>query len=82
MVLFRHLKIMPLGKKFILCMTDSLSKYMELVVIPDKSASTVGSALNARWLCSLGLPLKIVSDNGKEFCNEIVGNLLKLIRIK
>jgi hypothetical protein len=29
-----------------------------------------------------GLPLKIVSDGGKEFCNEVVNEMLKLMSIK
>jgi hypothetical protein len=80
--LFGPLKTMPSGKKFILCITDAFLKYAELVAIPDKSASTVASALFSRWLCRHGLPLEIISDNGKEFCNEIVDTLLKLMRIK
>ena len=82
MDLFGPLKTMPSGKKFILCVTDAFSKYAELVAIPDKSASTVGSALFSRLLCRHGLPLEIVSDNGKEFCNEIVDTLLALMKIK
>jgi transposase InsO family protein len=58
------------------------SKYAELVAIPDKSAATVASALFSRWLRRHGLPLEIVSDNGKEFCNDIVDTLLKFVKIK
>jgi hypothetical protein len=71
MDLFGSLKTMPSGKKFILCITDAFSKYAELVAISDKSAL----ALFSRLLCRHDLPLEIVSDNGKEFCNEIVGTL-------
>jgi hypothetical protein len=77
MDLFGPLKTMPSSKKFILCVTDALSKYVELVVIPEKSASTLGYTLFSRWLCSHGLPLKIVSENGKDFCNKIAKTLLK-----
>jgi hypothetical protein len=72
----------PSGIKFILCITDVFLKYVELVAITDKSSSTVGSALFSRLLCRHGLPLGIVLDNGKEFCNEVVDTLLKLMRIK
>jgi hypothetical protein len=33
---FEPIKTMPSGKMFILCVTDALSKYTELVAIPDK----------------------------------------------
>ena len=82
MDLFGPLKTTSSGKKYILCVTDAFSKYAELVAIQDKSAPTVASALFSRWLCRHGLPLEFVSDNGKEFCNEIVDNLLNLLRIK
>jgi hypothetical protein len=52
------------------------------VAIPDKNASTVGSALFSRRLCKHGLPLKIVSKNSKEFFNEIGETLLKLMITK
>ena len=52
------------------------------MAIPDKSAPTVASALFSRWLCRHGLPLEIVSDGGKEFCNEVVNEMLKLMEIK
>jgi hypothetical protein len=48
MDLFGPLKTMFSGKKFILCITDAFSKYVELVVIPDKSAPTVASAFFSR----------------------------------
>jgi hypothetical protein len=55
-----------------MCITDAFSKYAEPGEIPDKNAPTVASALFSRWLCRHGLLLEIGSDNGKEFCNEIV----------
>jgi transposase InsO family protein len=82
MDLFGPLKTMPSGKKSILCITDAFSKYAELVEIPYKIAQTVASTLFSRWWCRPGLPLEIVSDKGKEFCNEIVDTLLKLTNIK
>jgi hypothetical protein len=64
-----------------MCITDAFSKYVELVAIPDKTATTVASALFSRWLCRHSLPLEIVSDGGKEFNNEIVNEMLKLMSI-
>jgi hypothetical protein len=72
MNLFGPFKAMPCGKKFVLCVTDAFSKYAELVAIPDKSAPTVGQGFILRYLLRHGLLLKIVFNNGKEFCNEIV----------
>ena len=79
MDLFGPLKTSGSGKKHFLCITDAFTKYVELVAIPDKSAL---SALFSRWLCRHGLPLEIVSDGGKEFCYEVVNEMLKLMSIK
>jgi hypothetical protein len=79
MDLFRPLKTSGSGKMYI---ADIFSKYVQQVAIPDKTATTVASALFSRWLGRHGLPLEMVSDGGKEFCNAIVNEMLKLMLIK
>jgi hypothetical protein len=61
-----------------LCIIDVFSKYAEFVAIPDKNAPTVALTIFSKWLCRQVLPLEIVYDNGKGFCNVIVHTLLKL----
>ena len=61
--------------------TDAFTKYVELIAIPDKQADTIAQALFSKWLCRHGLPAEIVSDNGKEFCNEVVDKMMKLMKI-
>jgi hypothetical protein len=65
-----------------MCITDAFSKFAELIAILDKCAETVANALFTRWLCRQGLQLEIVSDQGKECCNEIVEKILALLKIK
>jgi hypothetical protein len=48
MDLFRPQKTMSSHTNLILCVTDALSKYAELVAFPDKSILTVSSALFSR----------------------------------
>ena len=81
MDLFGPLKTSGSGKKYIMCITDAFSKYVELVALPNKEADTVASALFNKWLCRHGLPNEIVSDNGKEFCNSVVNKMLKLMSV-
>ena len=77
--LFGPLKISGNAKKFILCMTDAFTKYVELVALPDKEALTVTSAIFNRWICRYGLPLEIVTDQGREFCNKMSDELYQLL---
>jgi hypothetical protein len=75
--LFGPLKTSDRGKKFILCITDSFTKYVELVAIENKEATTVANAIFDRWICRFGTPLDIITDRGKEFCNEVANDLFK-----
>ena len=80
--LFGPLMTSEHGKKMVLCMTDAFTKYVELVALPNKEAGTTGSAIFSRWICRFGTPLEIVSDNGKEFCNELSKELYKLMGVE
>ena len=82
MDLFGPLKTSGSGKKYIMCVTDAFSKYVELVALPNKEAETVAASLFSKWLCRHGLPNEIVSDNGKEFCNSVVDKMLLLMNVK
>jgi hypothetical protein len=37
------------NKKYILCMTDACTKYVELVAPPNKEAETVADAIFSHW---------------------------------
>ncbi len=82
MDLFGPLKTSENWKKFIMCITDAFSKFAQLFAISDKCAETIAIALFTRWLCRHSLPLEIVSDQGKEFCNGIVDKLPTLLKVK
>jgi hypothetical protein len=62
-------------------MTDAFTKYVELVALPNKEALTVTSAIFNRWICRFGLPLEIVTDQGREFNNKLSEELYSLLRL-
>ena len=59
------------NKKYILVMTDAFTKYVILVAINNKEAETVTEAIFKKWICRYGVPLEIITDQGKEFCNKL-----------
>ena len=63
-------------------MTDAFSKIVELAAIPDKTAETIARTFFQRWICRYSVPLQIVSDNGKEFANEMFTHLCDLLGTK
>ena len=80
--LFGPLKTNENSKKYILCMTDAFTKYVELVALPDKEALTVTSAIFSKWICRYGLPLELITDQGKEFANKLSDELYTLLKMK
>jgi hypothetical protein len=80
--LFGPLKTSGSGKKYVLCITDAFTKYIELVALPDKEAQTVAEGLFNRWICRYGSPLQITTDGGKEFCAKLSEQLYQLMKIE
>ena len=79
--LFGPLRTSGSQKKFILCMTDAFTKYVELVPIPNKEAPTVAKAIFEKWFCRYGMPLDIVTDQGSEFCAKLTEDLFKHMQV-
>jgi hypothetical protein len=59
-------------------MTDAFTKYVELAAIPNRTEDQVAKVLFERWFCRFSAPTVMISDQGKEFCNELVNRLCAL----
>lgn len=68
------------GHKYCLVVIDICTRFVWLAVLKDKSALVVAQAL---WsiLSNFGLPKVIQSDNGKEFVNQIIKQLVVVAHI-
>jgi transposase InsO family protein len=62
-------------------MTDTFSKYVELVAIKSKEAQVVARAIFKWWFCRFSAPQIIVTDQGTELCNQFTEELCKLWNI-
>jgi hypothetical protein len=80
--LFGPLKTADGDKKFILCITEAFTKYVQLVVLPNKEALKVATALLNRWICRYGLLLEFITDQGKVFTNKMAAHLFDLLHVK
>ncbi len=60
-------------------MTNALTKYVELVPLPNKEAYTVANAIFNKWYCRFGAPLDIVTNQGKECCARLSEELFKTL---
>ena len=69
------------GKVYILTAIDCFTRYVEAVAIPNKEATTVARALVENVFCRYGLPLQLLSDQGKEFDNTLLQELCRLLGV-
>ena len=70
------------GKENVLVMTDAFSKFSVAVVTPNQKALTVAKALVEKWFHVYGIPLRIHSDQGRSFNNEMIQSLCKLYGVQ
>ena len=70
------------GNKYVAVMTDAFTKLVRLAPIPDKEADTVARTFLDKYIYVHGVPLKVLTDGGLEFCNELQAALLKSLQIK
>jgi hypothetical protein len=69
------------GHKGILTVLDSYTRFVELIPITDKKATTIAAALLSIF-GRYGQIQSIKHDKGKEFHNELISAYLKLLKIK
>ena len=75
MVLIGPFKPTAMGYQFVLTMTDYFSKYVEAVPIKDKSALSGAKGIYEVY-CSQSAPVHIITDQGREFVNQVLTYLL------
>ena len=65
----------------VLVITDIFSKFTIAVPTKDQTAKTTASVLVKEWFLKYGAPLRIHSDQGRQFESELVSNLCKIYNI-
>ena len=74
------LKITVRGNRYILVVTDFLTRYVVIQPLPDKTASTVAEGL-WRIMCEHGCPSVLYSDSGAEFRNKVLTEMTRKFKI-
>ena len=75
-------KISTSGNKHILTIIDHLTGWPEAFPIPDKSPNTIVSTFINKYLPVHMCPRYILSDNGTEFKNNFMDQVLKQLGIE
>jgi hypothetical protein len=79
--LFGLLKTSERGKKFILVITDTFTKYTELVAMENKEVDVIANHIFNTWICRFGIPAELVTDHGKEFTANVCSRLWEKLKI-
>lgn len=69
------------GNKYILVAVDALTRYSEIVPLPNKEARTVAQGIVEQIFLRHGRCEKLVSDMGTEFLNQILKEVCNLLRV-
>jgi hypothetical protein len=56
-------------------MTDAFTKYVELIATENKEAVKIANQIFNTWICRFGIPVELVTDQGKEFTAEVCSRL-------
>ncbi len=71
------------GNEHVMVVTDYATKWSSAIPIKDKTSKTVADTLWEHWICTFGLPERIISDNGGEFtADELKNALIKVSQVK
>jgi hypothetical protein len=70
------------GNQYILVVKCALTRYAEIIAIPNKEARTVAQALVKEIYLRHGSIGTLISDRGTEFTNEIMKNVSIILKVK
>lgn len=69
------------GIEYVLIVTDHFSRYAQAYATKDQKASTVARVLWRNFFCRFGFPVKLHTDQGRNFESAIVKELCKCMGI-
>ena len=69
------------GHTYILTVVDLFTKWAEAIPLRNKEAISVARALVDVVISRFGVPLQILSDNGREFDNSVMKEICRLLQI-
>ncbi|KAJ8706104.1 hypothetical protein PYW07_010881 [Mythimna separata] len=69
------------GYRYCVTMIDRRTRWPEIYPVTDMTAETVARAVYEGWICRFGCPVKITTDQGRQFESELFTDLMKILGI-
>ena len=69
------------GKKYVLVITDSFTKWTEAYAMSNMEARTVAKLVVNEWICRYGAPSIIHSDQGRQFESAVFQEMCSLLGV-
>ena len=66
------------GNVYVLTMIDTFTRWPVATPIKDRSSATIAKAIFDHWICDKSVPMKIISDQAREFTSELMQQFAKL----
>jgi len=70
------------GNEYNLTLQDQLTKFCMGIPLPDQISETITEAFVNKFICVLGAPKAILTDQGRNFISELMKKIAKLFRIR
>ncbi len=71
--------VTPQGNKYVLAITDYFSKWVVAIPLPSQTAQVTAEALYEHYICIYGIPIRILSDQGTHFNNQLMSAFTKVL---
>lgn len=63
-------------------MIDRFTRWPEAIPVEDTKAETIAKAFFLHWISRFGVPLRLTSDQGRQFKSELFTELNKLLGVQ
>jgi transposase InsO family protein len=72
----------PDGYQYILTIICHFSRYLIMVPMKTQTTEEVARILVKQFILKMGVPLSILTDQGKNFCSKLIASVCELLQIK
>ena len=76
-----ELPVTSAGNRYILVATDAYTKWTHAMAMPDQSAQTIADVFSTEFICYFGCPIRIHSDQGRQFEGNLFKELCTLLGV-